>query len=98
MITLFFALTGCSSIERATNSILPKTPPSILHAAVVADEPTAVLTARDMLARGGNAADAAVGLYFTLAVTFPSQAGIGSSGTCMVYDPGVRWKWKSRAL
>lgn len=90
MITLFFVLTGCSSIERATNSILPKTASSILHAAVVADEPTAVLTARDMLARGGNAADAAVGLYFTLAVTFPSQAGIGSGGTCMVYDPRVK--------
>ena len=87
---LFFAVTACSSIEQATNSILPKTPPSILYAAVVADEPTAVLTARDMLARGGNAADAAVGLYFTLAVTFPSQAGIGSGGTCMVYDPKVR--------
>ena len=87
---LVFALTACSSIEQATNSILPKTPPSILYAAVVADEPTAVLTGRDLLARGGNAADAAVGLYFTLAVTFPSQAGIGSGGTCMVYDPKLK--------
>ncbi|MBL22612.1 MAG: hypothetical protein CMM48_01800 [Rhodospirillaceae bacterium] len=90
---LFFAIlmlsvvTACSAVEKASDVILPKTPPSVLFSAIVADEPTAVLAARDVLARGGTAADAAVGLYFTLAITYPSQAGLGGAGICMVYEP-----------
>lgn len=90
LLILPFVLSACSSIKRATETILPKASPSILYSAVVADEATAVLAARDVLARGGNAADAAVSLYFTLATTFPSQAGLGGSGACMVYDPNVK--------
>src|SRR5476651_402178 len=59
-------------------------------AAASADESLAAEVGRDILAGGGNATDAAVAMYFTMAVTLPSAAGLGASGACIVHDAKTR--------
>jgi gamma-glutamyltranspeptidase/glutathione hydrolase len=55
-------------------------------AAVAADESLAAEVGRDVLQGGGNATDAAVAMYFAMAVTLPSAAGLGAAGVCIVHD------------
>lgn len=52
-----------------------------------AEEPQAVLVARDILAAGGSAADAVVAMSLTMAVTLPSAAGLGGGGACAAWSP-----------
>jgi gamma-glutamyltranspeptidase/glutathione hydrolase len=58
--------------------------------AVAADEGQAAEVGRDILQAGGNATDAAVAMFFAMAVTMPSAAGLGASGACIVHDSKSR--------
>ncbi|CAN5327883.1 gamma-glutamyltransferase [soil metagenome] len=62
----------------------------VKFAAVAADESRAAEVGRDILQAGGNATDAAVAMYFAMAVTLPSAASLGASGVCIVHDAKTR--------
>jgi gamma-glutamyltranspeptidase/glutathione hydrolase len=51
-----------------------------------ADESRAAEVGRDILVAGGNATDAAVAMYFALAVTLPSAASLDAAGVCIAHD------------
>jgi len=84
IVAAMLLLSGCGVFE-GEDDIVAETQ---FTGAVAADEPTSALIARQVLAEGGAAADAAVALYFAQAVTQPSMATLGGGGVCLVFAPG----------
>ena len=53
---------------------------------IAADEPRAAQIGREVLGRGGTAADAATAMYFAMTVSLPSRVGLGAGGVCLIHD------------
>lgn len=89
LVALGLAVSACSTLDGLFGG--PQSAPGQVGSvrgflgAIVADEPLAVLAGRDTLSSGGNAADAAAAVMATLWVTYPSRAGVGGGGACLVY-------------
>lgn len=58
------------------------------HGMVVAQEKLAARIGRDILAKGGNAVDAAVATGFAMAVTYPRAGNIGGGGFMLIHLAG----------
>lgn len=89
---LVFSITACGGGDHHEKKVEKST--SLDHrvtgyvGSIAADEPQATMLARDILIRGGNAADAATALGMALTVTLPSRASLGGGGACVAYRPG----------
>lgn len=77
-----FQLGGLQGSENADFVAPPPRP----DPQVVTGNRDAAEIAREVLFVGGTAADAAVALGFTLAVTSPASAGLGAGGVCVIRD------------
>ncbi len=87
---IFLAACGGIDLPNPINAInevagLKRVPTSIqVFGVVSSDDPASSSVGSSIILRGGNAADAAAAMAFGMTVTFPSRAGLGGGGVCLV--------------
>ena len=87
------ALLGASAIAaQAPSSIEPPITATHGAGAVASSQADATEVGLEILARGGNAIDAAIAVHFALAVTYPAAGHIGGGGFLLYRDAaGQAW-------
>jgi gamma-glutamyltranspeptidase/glutathione hydrolase len=90
MLSLLAILILAAACAAPPEKPAPKKPTesSAATAAVSTADPIATQVGMDILAQGGNAADAAVAIGFALAVCYPSAGNLGGGGFAVTYRPG----------
>jgi gamma-glutamyltranspeptidase/glutathione hydrolase len=82
------------AVASCTSTTLPSSsgsPPAIqTQAFVIAANPLAVEAGREVLARGGRAADAALAVQAMLSLVEPQSSGVGGGGFVHYYDAATR--------
>jgi gamma-glutamyltranspeptidase/glutathione hydrolase len=87
---LLFLGTGSLAQEARRGNYVPPSADAIhavkaTHGMVVAQEKLSAQVGRDVMARGGNAVDAAVATGFAMAVTYPRAGNIGGGGFMVIH-------------
>jgi gamma-glutamyltranspeptidase len=77
------------TVQLRFNTPMPDTP-TFASAAVAAPHQLAAATGQAILAQGGNAVEAMIGMAATIAVVYPHMNGIGGDGFWLVREPGGR--------
>jgi gamma-glutamyltranspeptidase/glutathione hydrolase len=86
---LVWYVSGLPWRNRCASGWQNPSPPAGANAAVATSQPLATRAARDVLADGGSAADAAIAAALMLAVVEPGNSGLGGGGFALVHDPSA---------